>query len=152
MRPFRILLLATLLISLAACGGGGAPQPTTTTLHVIEHATTDAVGYVNGAQDDAVGNTLGFANEVFDEANANKVGADNGLCVRTAVGAAWECVWTISLDKGQITVEGPFYDTQDSVLAITGGTGEYSEARGSMTLHARNAQGSEYDFVYTIIK
>lgn len=149
MKLISILLLATLVGSLVACGG--APQPTTTTLHVIEHATTDTVGDI-APVGDSVGDTLGFANEVFDEANTKKVGADNGFCARTAVGAAWECVWTITLDQGQITVEGPFYDAQDSVLAITGGTGQYSEARGSMTLHARNAQGSEYDFVYTIIK
>jgi allene oxide cyclase len=39
------------------------------------------------------------------------------------VGESWECIWTTLLPRGQITVEGPFYDTRDSVLAITGGTG-----------------------------
>ena len=33
-----------------------------------------------------------------------------------------------------MTVEGPFYDTRDSVLAITGGTGAYANARGQMEL------------------
>ena len=37
-----------------------------------------------------------------------------------------------------------------SVLAITSGTGAYSEARGEMALHARNAEGTEYDFMYMI--
>ncbi len=36
------------------------------------------------------------------------------------------------------------------VLAITGGTGKYSAARGQMKLHARNEKGSEYDFVYEL--
>ena len=37
----------------------------------------------------------------------------------------------------------------DRLLAITGGTGAYQEARGQMLLHARgNPVGSEYDFVY----
>jgi allene oxide cyclase len=35
-------------------------------------------------------------------------------------GKAWECFWTLSLDKGQLTVERPFYDSGYSVLAITG--------------------------------
>ncbi len=136
-------------IGLAACSGAGAP--TTTTLHIVERATTDIVGDVAPAED-SVGDTLGFANEVFDETNTNKVGADNGFCVRTAAGEAWECVWTVNLADGQITVEGPFYDAKDSVLAITGGTGAYTQARGSMTLHARNPEGTEFDFVYTIIR
>ena len=142
------VLLGTLL--LAACGSA-VPAPTTTTLHVVERATTDAVGDV-APEGDSVGDVLGFANEVFDENNANKVGTDNGTCTRTAVGAAWECVWTLTLSDGSLTVEGPFYDAADSVLAITGGTGAYKEARGQMKLHARNAQGSEYDFTYEIIK
>ena len=51
---------------------------------------------------------------------------------------------------GQITVEGPFLDAGDSVLAVTGGTGKYAGARGDMNLHARNPEGSEYDFVYNL--
>ena len=99
---------------------------------------------------DSAGDILTFANEVFDKDNANKVGSDNGWCARTVVGKAWECIWTTTLAEGQITVEGPFYDTADSVLAITGGTGEYAEASGSLALHARNDKGTEYDFVYKL--
>jgi allene oxide cyclase len=65
-------------------------------------------------------------------------------------GKAWECFWTLSLADRQITVEGPFLDAGDSVLAITGGTGKYAGARGGMNLHARNDKGTEYDFVYNL--
>jgi hypothetical protein len=41
-------------------------------------------------------------------------------------------------------------DKGDSVLAITGGTGKYSSARGQINLHSRNEKGSEYDFAYEI--
>ena len=51
---------------------------------------------------------------------------------------------------GSITVEGPFFDTHDSVFAVTGGTGVYRNARGSMTLKARNS-GAEYDFIFNLI-
>jgi allene oxide cyclase len=47
-------------------------------------------------------------------------------------------------------VQGPFYDTEDSELAITGGTGEYENASGTMSLHARNDKGTEYDFTYDV--
>jgi len=132
---------------LAACGAA----PAKTTMKVVECATTDTVGDV-APEGDSVGDVLGFANEVYDEANQNKVGSDNGMCIRTAAPGAWECIWTLTLADGQITVEGPFYDSGDSTLAITGGTGAYVHATGEMLLHARNAQGSEYDFTYTIFK
>ena len=70
--------------------------------------------------------------------------------MRTIPGKAWECFWTVFLPAGQITVEGPFFDKSDSVLAITGGTGGYDEVRGEMTLHARNAAGTAFDFIYTL--
>jgi hypothetical protein len=54
------------------------------------------------------------------------------------------------LDKGQITVEGPFLDAGDSVLAITGGTGEVAGATGDMALKARGTDGKAYDFIYRI--
>jgi allene oxide cyclase len=50
------------------------------------------------------------------------------------------------------TVEGPYYDDgTDTTLAVTGGTGQYTGALGSMLLHARgNPVGSEYDFIFTL--
>ena len=71
---------------------------------------------------------------------------------RTAVGIAWECFWTLMLDDGQITVEGPYLDGGDSVLAVTGGTGAYAGVRGEMTLHARNPDETEYDFGYSLMR
>ena len=55
------------------------------------------------------------------------------------------------LPKGQITVEGPFYDTSDSVLAITGGTGAYRNVRGEMDLKYNNPAGTKFDFVFHVI-
>jgi hypothetical protein len=42
-------------------------------IHVIEHATTDAV--TNGSSADAAGNVLTFANDVFDSADARRSAA-----------------------------------------------------------------------------
>jgi hypothetical protein len=118
-------------------------------LALVERAANDIVTDTGGSGD-TVGDILTFANEVYDEANTTKVGTDNGWCVRTVVGKAWECFWTMSLADGQITVEGPFLDAGDSTLAITGGTGAYVGVSGEMKLHSRNAEGSEYDFVYML--
>ena len=57
-----------------------------------------------------------------------------------------------SLANGQITVEGPFLDDGDSMLAVTGGTGAYAGVRGEMKLHSRNFNYSEFDFVYMLIR
>ena len=147
-----VLVLAALAVpfALGGCGGGGS---STTTLKLIEHADTDTLQHIGPANEkDSIGDVLGFANPLYNSDNTKQVGTDNGSCIRTAVGKAFECVWTASVSGGQLTVEGPFYDAKDSVLAITGGTGDYNEARGQMKLHARNAQGTEYDFTYEIIK
>ena len=119
------------------------------TFKLVERATTDVVTDL-GEKDDSAGDILTFANEIYDEMNANKVGSNNGWCIRTVPGKAWECFWTLTLADGQITVAGPFLDGSDSTLAVTGGTGKYVGARGSMVLHARDTEGKEYDFIYSL--
>jgi hypothetical protein len=119
------------------------------TLTVVERATTDAVTNP-GTGAGGVGDILTFANDVYDKSNATKVGSDQGSCVRVVVGK-WECMWTTILAKGQITVEGPFLDTGNSTLAITGGTGAYRNARGEMVLEYRNPAGTEFNFVFHLI-
>jgi hypothetical protein len=118
-------------------------------MHFVEHAVTDATAHI-GKDADNRGDVLTFSNDVYDAANKLKVGTDQGYCIRIVVGQSFECNWTLILPGGQITVEGPFLDTGDSTLAITGGTGKYAGVRGEMKLHARDAKGSEYDFVYSL--
>ena len=116
---------------------------------VVERATTDVV-LDTGDKGDSAGDILTYANKVYDEANQNETGSDNGWCVRTVKGVAWECNATVSLAGGQLTVEGPFIDGKDSVWSVTGGTGKYASARGEMQLHARNPEGSEFDFKFNL--
>ncbi len=141
-----VTVLATFLVVTTA---GGKPAALTVTLTLVERATTDAVTET-GKKGDSAGDLLTFANALYNAGNTKKVGSDNGYCVRTVVGKSWECWWTTFLAGGQITVEGPFLDAGPSKLSITGGTGEYSRARGWMDLKARNDKGTEYDFVYHV--
>jgi allene oxide cyclase len=104
-----------------------------------------------GAKGDSIGDMLVFANGVFDSANKTQLGSDQGYCVRTIVGKSWECFWTLTLKAGQITVEGPFMDEGDSLFSVTGGTGKYLGAKGSMKLHPRDAKASSYDFTYDLL-
>jgi allene oxide cyclase len=119
-------------------------------VHVIEHAVTDTV--VNsGGPGDVTGNLLTFHNKVYDPTDTTQVGTDQGSCVRISpADDSWECAWTTFLPKGQITVEGPYYGTKNSVLAITGGTGAYAGARGQMALISRDG-GAEYDFIFKLV-
>jgi len=146
-------LLASAVIATAgllAATGGTALGRThhRSTVHVIEHAVTDTVVPPGGP--DATGNLLTFHNKVFDRRDMKQVGHDQGFCVRISpADGTYECMWTTFLAHGQITVEGPFYDKKNSVLAITGGTGAYRSARGEMNLNSRHG-GTEYDFIFHI--
>jgi allene oxide cyclase len=117
-------------------------------LVVIERATTDTVVDL-GPEGDSLGDTLAFANELFDATDREVVGRSQGSCVRVDVGAAWECTWTNLLPAGSIVVQGPFYDAADSVLAITGGTGAYAGASGQMRLRALEG-GASYEFAFEV--
>jgi hypothetical protein len=138
------LVASTLLLTTAALPGQAAER-----LTVVERPTDEKTIDL-GAKGDSIGDLLVFANPVFDAANKVQVGTDQGYCVRTVVGKSWECFWTTILKDGLITVEGPFYDTGDSVFVITGGSGKYGGAKGSMKLHWRDAKGSAYDFVFDL--
>jgi hypothetical protein len=133
----------------AAQAASTSNHPDTDRFTVVEHADTDAVVDSKPAGD-SIGDSLAFGNPVFNAGNTAQVGHDQGFCVRTEVGVAWECTWTTILRGGSIVVQGPFYDARDSTLAITGGTGTWSQARGEMRLHARNKQGTAYDFTFTV--
>ena len=119
-------------------------------LQVVERALTDTTIDL-GAKGDSVGDLLTFANPIYDAANKAKLGSDQGYCVRVVVGKSWECFWTLILAEGQITVEGPFLDTGDSVMVVTGGTGKYAGAKGDMKLHSRDAKSTAYDFTYELL-
>jgi len=118
---------------------------------LIERPTNETTVHTSKAGTDAVGDILSFANPVFDAANKQQVASDQGFCVRTVVGRSWECMWTLLLKEGMITVEGPFHDSGDSIFAITGGTGKYEGAKGHMKLHPRDGKPEAYEFSYELL-
>lgn len=137
-----------LFVAMAIIAGAAVPSGATaaTTIHVVERATTDAV--TNGSSQDKVGNVLTWHNKIYDAANKQRIGRDAGYCVRIVVGKLWECSWTTYLAAGSISVQGPFSDKGSSELAITGGTGTYVGASGTMTLDYRNKKGTAFDFIF----
>jgi len=181
----KIILLSALAMALAggaiawAAGGGTVTEPMT--VAVIEHDANlhdtmfpNLVGITAGPSTDPVGDTLTWSNVDYNyPADTMQVGHDQGSCIRTvtpsqelpvAVGSpdskgAWECNWTTWIGLGHddsITVEGPFFDTANSTLAIIGGTGKFANARGSMHLVAlppnpKYGNFARYDFIFNVL-
>ena len=147
-------VLALVLAPAAALASTSSPSTSNSpvVIHVVEHAITDTVQEFHPGTM-SLGDVLAWHNPVYNASDTQQIATDNGYCVRTvATGKTeWECAWTTLLPGGHITVEGPYYDDgTDTTLAITGGTGIYAGAGGSMLLHARNSAGSEYDFIFTL--
>jgi len=122
----RLLLLFAGVLALAPLAASAAER-----LHLIEHAVNENTVHVGaGAKGDSLGDMIVFANPVNNATDKTQAGTDNGYCVRVVVGKSWECFWTLKLKDGMITIEGPFYDTGDSVFVITGGTASMPARRG----------------------
>lgn len=139
-----------LCAGLVGCGGDDedAEASVPRTIALVEHIVSETVTDT-GEMGDSVGDVLTFANEIYEVTNKTKVGSDQGYCLRVTKGEAWECNWTVFLGEGQLTVEGPFFDAKGSTLAITGGTGTYSGARGTMDLTFRD-NPAELNFIYHV--
>jgi allene oxide cyclase len=141
-------LVASFVLGATAISVGSAAKVTEPErIRVVERAITDTVTDTGGAGDTA-GDLLTFANPIYQ--NGAQIGRDQGDCIRIdPAGGSWECRWVTYVGGGGIAVEGPFYDAKDSTLAITGGTGRFQNARGTMRLHALSA--TRFQFTFSVI-
>src|SRR5215217_7598742 len=90
-----LALAVALAAAVAAWAGGGVHhrgKGPARHLTVIEHATTDATTDT-GAAGDSAGDILTFANEVFNAADAQKVGTDQGSAARGVAGDPYGGTW-----------------------------------------------------------
>jgi hypothetical protein len=145
-----VTVAAVAVAVVAVAAGASAPHITQpTTLQVVEHPVTDTV--INtGPRGDSTGDLLTFHNKLYDAGNTKVIGSDQGTCIRIdPARGSWECSWTNFVPGGHITVEGPFFDTRDSIVTITGGTGGFRNARGQMLLHAR--PNGQFNFTFSLI-
>ncbi|MBN9622330.1 MAG: dirigent protein [Actinobacteria bacterium] len=145
-RPSAILaalVFAAALVAVPAATAAGSGK----TISVIEHPITDTTTDI-GKKGDSLGDILTFHNPIYDSKDSKQVASDQGYCIRVDVGVSYECTWTNFLKGGQIVVQGPYYDAKPSDLAITGGTGKYATARGSMHLEAIEGGKGEEEFSF----
>ncbi|HLB39903.1 MAG TPA: Allene oxide cyclase [Actinomycetota bacterium] len=145
-----VLVVIATALTISFAGTRAVTEPTR--LHVVERAINDK--YIDtGATGDSAGDLLTWYNPIYDATNTRKIGHDQGSCIRVSVRVgSWECSWlTFIAGHGAIMVEGAFFDGRDATLAITGGTLDYRNARGSMKLSARNNAGTAYNFVFMLL-
>ena len=142
-----VVVVVGTALTIAFAGNRAVTQPTT--LKVIERAVTDKV-IDTGKPGDTSGDLLIFTNPIYNATNTTKIGHDQGDCIRISPKAGtWECRWlTFIAGRGAIMVEGAFFDGRDNTLAITGGTMEFRNARGSLKLIARHGG---YYFVFQLL-
>ncbi|MFD5148730.1 hypothetical protein [Streptomyces sp. NPDC058401] len=166
LRPIRAAGLgsATALLALLACAStasASASAADTTSPH--DHEVITLTGrlaeqsrfpvHPGGAA--AQGDRTVFRSILFDK-DGNQVGETGGTCTTTRVDndGAEACNVTYSLPGGQLAVQGmvfghltpgppPAFDN-----AITGGTGKYDRARGS--IHAETTAPGERRFTITL--
>jgi hypothetical protein len=98
-----------------------------------------------GATGFSLGDEQVFSDDLYDKKGGTKLGSDGGACTivrvtdaKTGSGTA-QCTVTLSLADGQIATQGlvtfvgneppPPFD-----FAITGGTGAFKDARGTVTV------------------
>jgi allene oxide cyclase len=132
-------IVAALLVGMITISFAGAPRVTSPMrIHVVERGISDHFTDL-GKEGDSAGDLLTFHNPIYNQSNSKRIGHDQGDCIRISPKrGTWECRWTTFIPGGSITVEGPFYDGRSSTLAVTGGTGDFSNTRGSMALKGRN--------------
>ncbi|MFF8262325.1 hypothetical protein [Streptomyces virginiae] len=150
MRPIRAASLgtATALVALLACAPvvsaavdtDPAPKKDRDRVIVLTGRLAEQSRFpVNPGGAPAQGDRTVFRSVLFDQ-DGKEVGETGGTCTTTRVanGGAEECVVTYVLPGGQLTVQGmvfghlvpgppPSFDN-----AITGGTGKFDRARGSV--------------------
>ncbi|MEU0401492.1 hypothetical protein ABZ318_14875 [Streptomyces sp. NPDC006197] len=150
MRPIRAACLgtATALVTLLACAPVAGAAAGTGPAHdkgkariitLIGRLAEQKRFPVNRLGPASQGDRTAFRSDLYD-LQGHKVGETGGTCTttRTIDGGAEECIVTYTLPGGQLSVQGmvfgilnpgppPAFDN-----AITGGTGEFDRARGSV--------------------
>jgi hypothetical protein len=143
LRKLMVGVLATVLVatgaSMAVAGSGDdGDDDDGQTIRLVDKLVSEA-NLDLGDTGEGVGDRFVFSGDLYK--GDEKVGEDGGECVIVRfverVAATANCVATLSLPGGQITVQGlvEFTDEEEPfTVAVTGGTGRYDEADGEMTI------------------
>ena len=139
-----IAVIAALGAVAVTTAASGRPSPATITLHArsqLEH-----VNFVdNSPKGTSAGDVLVFTERLVDAAG-RQIGSDAATCT-TLFDARSLCTGTYILRGGQIMVQlvqpGP---TGVYTQAITGGTGRFARATGTVIVDQHPGQGDRFTF------
>jgi hypothetical protein len=96
-------------------------------------------------KDDAPGDIMTFKGVLTDPANKKRLGTEYGQCIRVdTTDKVWQCSFTFVLSEGQLSLVGAYFDTGESQFAVTGGTGSFVGAKGTMRESARGTNPETY--------
>jgi len=150
-----IATIATLTFASAALAGDRPDHHHDITLT----ANTAQLNLVDAGEPGfTLGDQIAFSDDL--RAGDAPAGIDGAVCTLVRIADAQaqsgtaQCQVTYSLNGGQVTTQGQFTLTHGGFIgvqsaAITGGTGRYRDARGTMELHARSG-GTEFAFVFHV--
>lgn len=152
----RTVMLSSILALSFCLVSAGANAQTTETLSFIEkgNRADGSPSYTNIDVDPpgaTPGDMMVFQSDIVDSTTKKPVGHNSGWCVRTwTTRELSECTFTLTLADGEISVQGPSDRHGETVLAVTGGTGKYSGARGELKLNTRVGVGIDNHLTYTL--
>ena len=147
-----VLAAAGVTIAAASSSSADASKHRVQTIQLVAKQTNATLLELAAPGHGPVGNQLLTTDDVYRQ--GRKVGHDAAVCQFMAdlgqAGGRFQCVATVSLPEGQLTVQGlpTLTETggQPFTLAITGGTGAYRTAHGQLQV----APVSETEEHYTL--
>ncbi len=133
---------ATIALMFATSGSGQVSRART--IKLFEAPKGSTFGFVDNAPKTnrkdphaSIGDILAFSNPIFDESKTHRLGVSSAQCIATRPGriatATYTCTGTFALNDGTIAIAAlQRGEPTKQQLAVTGGTGAYDGARGTI--------------------
>lgn len=123
-----VTAMACYLAAGSALGDSGGLE-----LHTIADATLGSKHWVDTAPNGpSQGDTFVFDQPLMNQDGKRAIGTNSGFCITTRPGVYSQCQWTLTLEKGSISVAGQEAETGVSILPIIGTTGQYATMTGEL--------------------
>jgi hypothetical protein len=131
-----VTVAALAVSSVAPATGGSLSSASRDTIRVVATTAEEDTAYIDlGATGESIGDMFVFSSTLTR--HGRTVGHAGVVCTVVSMDPAEaQCLGTASFRNGQITVQGLVPDASSRFdLAITGGTGRYEGAGGTLTVH-----------------
>jgi hypothetical protein len=145
-----ILGAALAVVALALAGTASAdsakPHGAGKTIRLVQADKTLQPTFVDTGKPGPSAGDLAVIHDNVVREDGAAAGSYNQVCTLAALGSSpftseFECIGSITLKDGTITMAGPFVPAQpEQSAAITGGTGQYRTAHGEVVVRAETDQ------------